>query len=162
MSTYGHPILLSDEQLARLCNDGRIPVLPNFLARIACGLPAAKYFPYPDTIEACAFIIAHAGHVDGRNEVTLAREVWLELSEREVTAAKTTEEARLAYYRAPNDSLTQKLAFRKWGNFSEREISEATTIDDARMAYHNSPPRSVWRMRAIRKMAMIILEEGSQ
>jgi len=149
-------INLTQAQLNKLCDEKS---LPEFLVRIALNLPAPKFLPYPDTIEECAFILAHAPSHIQRNEVTIAQEIWISLSEKEVSAADTAEKARVAYQRAPEGTDIKRNASLKWGKLSHEEIERAATFEEARVAYENSPPRTTWCLAAIRKMAELLLKE---
>lgn len=145
-------IEITDERREVILNGGKIPVVPGFLLKLAIGESLADE-PMPTTIEQCAFIDAHFP-LELRDHFYFKRvkEIWHDLSEREIDAARDVDEARCAYHRAPEGPV-QMRALMRWDSFSRLELNGAYDNESRRRVYGRAPFGSPTRLQALVRMA---------
>lgn len=76
--------------------------------------------------------------LDKREFERVALEKWIKLSLEEIKKAKTSKEAKEAYYHCPSDGKTRKVAFEKWIQLFLEEVEKAETIEELKETYNNS------------------------
>jgi hypothetical protein len=95
---------------------------------------ALNFFPEINTIEEAQEAYYHKTSFNSQAQKA-ARKKWNKLSLIEAQKAKTIEEVRKAYYRAPPDSRAIKIACKKWNKLSLIEVEKSKNVEEAKKAY---------------------------